>query len=123
MGYIKDGGPAFPSTTHGHKGISLRQYAAIMLRVPDSGTAFLDEMIISSLRADRPGLSLPALSLPVVDSERISWSGGQCPVDENVIVSVRIRNGTVTPDFAASQLRWTHTGGPDDIIAYREVAS
>jgi hypothetical protein len=54
------GGPAFPAVqkqvgentfeilTQG--GMTLRQYAAIKLRVPDSGIDWLDEMIIKSLR-------------------------------------------------------------------------
>lgn len=53
-----DGGPAFPTepnTQPGfyvHHGMSLRQYAAIKLRVPDSGTDWLDDMIRQSLRTD-----------------------------------------------------------------------
>lgn len=34
-------------------GMSLRQYAAITLKVPDSGTDWLDDMIRQSLLADR----------------------------------------------------------------------
>ena len=33
-------------------GMTLRQYAAIKLRVPDSGTDWLDEMIVKSKRDD-----------------------------------------------------------------------
>lgn len=54
----KTGGPAFPQhgfdtvaerfTSQG--GMTLRQYAAIKLRVPNSGTDWLDEMIMQSLR-------------------------------------------------------------------------
>lgn len=57
-----DGGPAFPSqiTTEDRngapivtefKGLSAREYAAIHLRVPDSGTAWLDEMIYQQIRS------------------------------------------------------------------------
>lgn len=51
---IKAGGPAFPS--HGamgevtYEGMTLRQYAAIKLRVPESGDDWLDDMIRKSLR-------------------------------------------------------------------------
>lgn len=51
---IEHGGPAFPS--HGsmgevaHAGMTLRQYAAIKLRVPNSGTDWLDDMIRESQR-------------------------------------------------------------------------
>ena len=48
-------GPAFPlhpaiSEKVGVHGMSLRAYAAIKLRVPDSGLPWLDEMITASLR-------------------------------------------------------------------------
>lgn len=67
---MNDGGPAFPtsiqwdekggvvfgneqaspnSTSH-YSGMTLRQYAAIKLRVPNSGTDWLDDMIRASLR-------------------------------------------------------------------------
>lgn len=50
-----DCGPAFPESTSQdgpYGGMSLRQYAAIKLRVPDSGTDWLDDMIRQSLRTD-----------------------------------------------------------------------
>ena len=62
MNKVNDGGPAFPCETvgadeHGEyrlpwQGMTLRQYAAIKLRVPNSGTDWLDEMIRTSLRDD-----------------------------------------------------------------------
>lgn len=71
MSKIEDGGPAFPGgavrktrpahdpgadfrvtdiTEPKQSGMTLRQYAAIKLRVPNSGTDWLDEMIRTSLR-------------------------------------------------------------------------
>lgn len=58
MSNLDTGGPAFPQDATPawsdlkptHPGMTLRQYAAIKLRVPDSGTEWLDEMIIQSLR-------------------------------------------------------------------------
>ena len=55
---INDGGSAFPSPPSQHsngfystgEGMTLRQYAAIKLRVPDSGTDWLDDMIRKSNR-------------------------------------------------------------------------
>lgn len=49
--------PAFPATEEhgcnmGWSGMSLRQYAAIKLKVADSGVDWLDEMIIKSKRDD-----------------------------------------------------------------------
>lgn len=58
------GGPAFPPQhdpeTH-PSGMTLRQYAAIKLRVPDSGTDWLDEMIHTSLRNDLAAKALPGI--------------------------------------------------------------
>lgn len=62
MSNIEDGGPAFPfgqvseitgQPINGYfaPGMTLRQYAAIKLKVPDSGTGWLDDMIRESLRA------------------------------------------------------------------------
>lgn len=59
---MKDGGPAFPrpaSEAHQHgmhspqQGMTLRQYAAIHLKVPNSGTDWLDEMIEQANKIDR----------------------------------------------------------------------
>ena len=60
MSNKETGGPAFP-LANSHRelngtnwedanGMTLRQYAAIKLKVPDSGTDWLDEMITTSLR-------------------------------------------------------------------------
>jgi hypothetical protein len=62
-----DGGPAFPlqSIGQGYKpgyaGMSLRQYAAIKLCVPDSGTPWLDEMIRQAQRDKFAGQALAGL--------------------------------------------------------------
>jgi hypothetical protein len=60
MSKFDDGGPAFPvpglsnlpngDYIYPELGMNLRQYAAIKLRVPNSGTDWLDEMIRTSLR-------------------------------------------------------------------------
>lgn len=55
---MNTGGPAFPQSyevmpdreLHTYFGMTLRQYAAIKLRVPDSGTDWLDDMIRTSVR-------------------------------------------------------------------------
>ena len=60
MSNFENSGPAFPSNRDmryeqdfDHEaGMTLRQYAAIKLRVPNSGTDWLDEMIRTSLRDD-----------------------------------------------------------------------
>jgi hypothetical protein len=60
MNDINTGGSAFPSAhlntaTRIYKyveGMTLRQYAAIKLKAPDSGTDWLDDMIRKSLKDD-----------------------------------------------------------------------
>lgn len=64
---INDGGPAFPVTlfegqTLGDgtaNGMTLREYAAIKLRVPESGTDWLDEMIRKSMRDEFAAKAMP----------------------------------------------------------------
>lgn len=82
MSKIEDGGPAFPtsiewgpeggvgfdgdeagkpnSTTY-YSGMTLRQYAAIKLRVPNSGTDWLDDMIRASLRDEFAAKAMVAI--------------------------------------------------------------
>ena len=69
MDKIEDGGPAFPSNRDmryeqefDHEGgMTLRQYAAIKLRVPNSGTDWLDEMIRTSLRDEFAAKAMSSL--------------------------------------------------------------
>jgi len=68
MGSENDGGPAFPSGdgVHAagpchHYGITVREYAAIHLRVPNSGTDWLDEMIRESQRDVLAGQAMDAM--------------------------------------------------------------
>lgn len=69
---INDGGPAFPAqpiyrSPHGmeiaqeQSGMTLRQYAAIKLKVPNSGTDWLDEMIRESLRNELEARAMAAI--------------------------------------------------------------
>jgi len=65
MSEIDSGGKAFPS--HGtmgevtHEGMTKREYSAINLRVPNSGTEWLDEMIRASLHNEFAGMALHGL--------------------------------------------------------------
>lgn len=56
MSVINTGGPAFPipglQNDEEFNGMSLRQYAAIKLRVPQSGDDWLDSMILEARRLD-----------------------------------------------------------------------
>lgn len=70
MSNTNTGGPAFPMTgmdfrngqqveaVH-QRGMTLRQYAAIKLKVPDSGTDWLDDMIRKSQRDDFAAKAMP----------------------------------------------------------------
>lgn len=56
--------PAFPVAdpiVESLNGLTAREYAAIKLRVPDSGTEWLDAMIRKSLRDDFAAKVLPAV--------------------------------------------------------------
>ena len=76
------GGPAFPGQyDHGHTmeswtGMTLRQYAAIKLKVPNSGTDWLDEMIKKSLHDDLAAKAMQGLladSSLSAKAEEFAW--------------------------------------------------
>lgn len=58
---------------------------------------------------------------PATDADGwIEWKGGGCPVDDDCIVSYKMRNAeTFKRGETASEVRWTHNGSASDIIAYR----
>ncbi len=63
---INDGGPAFPADFQLYStGMTLRQYAAIKLCVPDSGLPWLDEMIVQSRRFNVDDATLAMAKLNV----------------------------------------------------------
>lgn len=66
-----------------------------------------------------------AMAEPQPDADGwIPWKGGECPVDEKVLVEVKLRSGSAWIDQEAqmgADWLWDHYGGPDDIIAYRLV--
>lgn len=50
----------------------------------------------------------------------IEWSGGECPVDGDCIVSYKMRDAaTFKRGEPAREVRWAHNGAATDIIAYR----
>jgi hypothetical protein len=63
----------------------------------------------------------------VSDTDWIEWNGGECPVDPDAKVAVRLRCGDPRPPSAAKLFRWRHlhepVGEQFDIIAYRVVQS
>ena len=54
------------------------------------------------------------------DDGWIPWEGGECPVERGDVVRVKAKNGEIDTD-KAHFYNWWHTGGPNDIIAYRVV--
>lgn len=66
MKQIKDNEPAFPCQADGWtrsdaSGLTAREYAAIALRVPDSGTEWLDDMIRKAQRDELAAKAMQAL--------------------------------------------------------------
>lgn len=50
----------------------------------------------------------------------IKWEGGECPVPGDTEVKVRYRNGWIdNGPYPENGLRWWHSGGSFDIIAYQ----
>ncbi len=55
-------------------------------------------------------------------SDWIEWHGGEQPVEDDVVVGVKLRNGYPEYPVAAGNLRWIHLNSGGDIIAYRIVS-
>jgi len=67
---LKTGGSAFPAHLYddsgrainaGSTGLTIRQYAAIHLKVPNSGTDWLDDMIREGSRGEMAGRAMQGL--------------------------------------------------------------
>jgi hypothetical protein len=78
---INDGGPAFPShqacsswqCRKPSAGMTMRQYAAIRLRVPDSETDWLDDMIRKSNRDHFAAAALQPLVTSAIELDHVKW--------------------------------------------------
>lgn len=90
---IEDGGPAFPVPTHSQLqgamvhwswggGLTQRQHAAILLRVPQSGLPWLDEIINEARRDAFAGQALAGLLAnpggPIQANARCGWGLENC---------------------------------------------
>ena len=53
-------------------------------------------------------------------SDWIEWVGGECPVDGDTIVEVKLKDGRVGVD-EAGKLAWSLTNTPRDIFKYRII--
>lgn len=51
----------------------------------------------------------------------IEWNGGECPVEPDLRVGVKLRDGKQWDDKTAEIFRWNHVDNSHDIIAYRVV--
>ena len=59
------------------------------------------------------------LTEPQADADRwIHWYGGECPIQEEVHIEIKYRDGD-TSCGKAGRWRWIHLGLDGDIIAYR----
>lgn len=57
---------------------------------------------------------------PKKDDGWIDWAGGECPVDRELPVDLKFRDGDSEEEgHQAGAYRWNHKGGRGDIIAYR----
>lgn len=52
-------------------------------------------------------------------SEWIEWGGGECPVQPETRVCIRVRDGWEDWEENAGYWKWKHLGAGGDIIAYR----
>lgn len=84
-----DGGPAFPHPDYlhtGDAGMSLRAYAAIKLRVPDSGIDWLDDMIRTAVQDEFAAKAMQGLSAnpggPFQANDRCGWGLVNCTFDQ-----------------------------------------
>jgi len=76
---------------------------------------------LGGLQADRPlgfDLMRPWKDKPDADGW-IKWEGGESPVDDDVMVEVRFRNGEKNRSSTANTWFWPYRGHSGDIIAYR----
>lgn len=49
----------------------------------------------------------------------IKWDGGECPVLKSTLVALKLRIGDVMPSSLGAHYRWSNTGNPSDIVAYK----
>jgi hypothetical protein len=64
------------------------------------------------------------IALPILEQQErgewIEWKGGECPVEYQKSVGVKLRGDVETSD-TASAFYWHHGGDRGDIIAYRII--
>jgi hypothetical protein len=95
---IEDGGPAFPhqdwdpaiQAQRRENGITLRQYAAIHLKVPQSGLPWLDKMINEARRDAFAGQAFPGmlrtLKLDLTDDDALLYAAKRSHVMSSAMI-------------------------------------
>lgn len=75
----------------------------------------------------KPAEASPAVVFTCAETQKadadgwIEWHGGECPVGNDVLVDFRMRDGAGEVHTSKpGHLRWSHTGGDGDIVAYRQ---
>lgn len=82
MSNTNTGGPAFPGLhpsadcRYQDEGMTLRQYAAIKLKVPNSGTDWLDEMIRTAQRDELAARAMQGNIASMVEGQEFDSSMG-----------------------------------------------
>ena len=51
-------------------------------------------------------------------TEWIEWNGGAMPVSPTTECVFTLRMGAITAPYTAEKFRWSHRGGPGDIVRY-----
>lgn len=98
MSNVNDGGPAFPQVlqydaagrcvSEAMYGMSLRQFAAIQLRVPNSGDEQIDAMIRQSNRRDFAGQAMAGLLANDSDGTWFNDDGTVCKTIKEISVII-----------------------------------
>ena len=56
-----------------------------------------------------------------VENEWIPWEGGEQPVENDVLVDIKMRSGTKYEKCWSHSLRWFLRNSANDIVAYRVI--
>lgn len=89
----------------------------------------LDATLFEAWRAGREELRKESCSVKCGDAKPkepawIPWEGGECPLSDTVKRwEYEVRAGVIEPgeEINPRHLRWAHTGGDGDIVAYRVI--
>lgn len=139
MSVTNDGGPAFPTGERLDRNGSVEQYhvSGMSLRDWFSGMA-LQGLLVGYWESSISVRSVAGMANELADamlsargqaeadkkqdsewSEWIAWGGGECPVQPETRVCIRVRDGWEDWEENAGWWEWKHLGAGGDIVAYR----